>query len=76
MVGASAGAGALGSLSMAQEISGVASHELAAPVNRAMLPGYAKLDGDRVMLRQKFIKGTSIVLFFIIPAADRPVPDG
>jgi O-antigen/teichoic acid export membrane protein len=69
MVGAWAGAGALGSLSMAQEIAGAASHELAAPVNRAMLPGYAKLEGDRAVLREKFVKATSILLFFIVPAA-------
>jgi len=46
----------------------MASRDLAAPVNRAVFPGYAKLEGDRTTLRGKFLKVTSILLLFIMPA--------
>ena len=68
IVGRWAGTGALGSLSMARDISSMASRELAAPVNRAVFPGYSKLEGDRAMLRGKFLKVTSILLLLIMPA--------
>ena len=68
IVGRWAGPAALGSLSMAREIASMASRELAAPVNRAVFPGYAKLEGDRTTLRGKFLKVTSILLLFIMPA--------
>jgi lipopolysaccharide exporter len=68
ILGRWAGAGALGSLSVAREIASLASRELAAPVNRAVFPGYSKLEGDRAMLRGMFLRVTSILLLLIMPA--------
>ena len=68
IVGRWSGADALGSLSVARDIASMASRDLAAPVNRAVFPGYAKLEGDRTTLRGKFLKVTSILLLFIMPA--------
>lgn len=68
IVGRWAGASALGSLSMAGNITSIAGSEFSAPVNRAVFPGYAKLEGDRTTLREKFLKVTSILLLFIMPA--------
>jgi len=68
IVGSWAGASSLGSLSVARDIASIAGRDLAAPVNRAVFPGYAKLEGDRTTLRTKFLKVTSILLLIIMPS--------
>jgi lipopolysaccharide exporter len=68
IVGRWSGAAALGMLSMAREISGMVSRELAAPVNRAVFPGYAQLKGDPSLLRRSYLKVTSVLILLIMPA--------
>jgi len=68
IVGSWAGASSLGSLSAARDIASIAGRDLAAPVNRAVFLGYAKLEGDRTTLRTKFLKVTSILLLIIMPS--------
>jgi O-antigen/teichoic acid export membrane protein len=68
VIGAWAGTSAIGSLSVAREVASIASRELAASVNRAAFPGYAKLAGDRAMLREKYLKLVSILMLIIMPA--------
>ena len=64
-----AGPAALGSLAMARDIAAMVSHDLAAPVHRAVFPGYVKLSSNRALLREGYLKVTSIVLLFVVPGA-------
>jgi lipopolysaccharide exporter len=68
IVGRWSGPAALGMLSMAGEISGMVSRELAAPVNRAVFPGYAQLKSDPSLLRRCYLKVTSVLILLIMPA--------
>ena len=68
IVGRWAGPAALGSLSLASEIASVATRELAAPINRAVFPGYAHLKSDPAELGRSYIKVTSAVILLVMPA--------
>jgi len=69
LIGAWAGTPALGVYTAAREIARVPSYDVAAPVNRAVFPGYVKLAADRSELRAAYLRVTSIILLFVIPAA-------
>ena len=69
VVGGWAGPAALGSLTIARDVAGMASHDLAAPIHRAVFPGYVKLSNNRTLLREGYLKVTSVVLLLIMPAA-------
>jgi O-antigen/teichoic acid export membrane protein len=69
VVGGWAGPAALGSLAIARDVAGMASHDLAAPIHRAVFPGYVKLSNDRALLRAGYLKVTSVVLLLIVPGA-------
>jgi len=69
IVGRWAGSAALGSFTIARDLARVPSRELAASVHRAVFPGYVKLADDRALLRRGYLKVTSVLLLFIMPAS-------
>ena len=69
IIGRAAGMSALGTFSIAKEISNLASAELAMPVHRGVFPGYAKLARDLAQLKQAYLKVASILLLVTLPGA-------
>lgn len=69
VVGRMAGAQSLGVFSIAYEISSLPTSELVAPINRAILPGFAKLAADRSALRNGYLKVTAALIALSLPAA-------
>ncbi len=68
-VGRLLGAKALGTFNMANEIAMMSSSELIAPINRAVYPGYAKLNNDIPALRATFLDVFSLIMIASLPAA-------
>jgi lipopolysaccharide exporter len=63
-----AGLSALGSFTLAKEIANLPSAELAMPVHRGVFPGYAKISGDLVLLKQAYLRVTSVLVLVTLPA--------
>jgi lipopolysaccharide exporter len=68
IVGRAAGAHALGILNAATEISNIPGGELVAPINRAILPAYAKLTGNIPALRAEYLSVMAIIILIATPA--------
>ena len=68
IIGRWAGSAALGSFTVAREIARMPTGEIAAPVHRAVFPGYVKLADDRELLRQTYLRLTSVLVLLVIPA--------
>jgi len=68
IIGRWAGAPALGTFTAAREISRMPSSEVAAPVNRAVFPGYVQLVDDRDKLRRTYLEITSMLMLLVVPA--------
>ncbi len=68
IVGGWVGPAALGSLTIARDVAGMASQDIAAPIHRAVFPGYVKLSKNHALLRAGYLKVTSVVLLLIVPA--------
>jgi O-antigen/teichoic acid export membrane protein len=68
IIGRLAGIGALGVFSLSREIAMLPSSELAAPMNRAVFSGYARLSGDIAALRQGYLKVVSVLSLVVLPA--------
>ncbi len=68
IVGGWVGSAALGQLSMAGEIASMVTREIAAPVNRAVFPGYTHLKSDPSLLQSSYVKVTSVLILLIMPA--------
>src|SRR5258706_9735213 len=68
VIGRLSGAGALGMYQIAYEISNLPTTELVAPINKATFPGYSRLAGDIVKLRDGFLNFTSMVALITLPA--------
>ncbi|HKU15960.1 MAG TPA: oligosaccharide flippase family protein [Steroidobacteraceae bacterium] len=68
IVGRMAGAHSLGILNAATEISNIPGGELVAPINRALLPAYAKLAGDPEGLRREYLSVMAVIILIAIPA--------
>ncbi|MCP5202106.1 MAG: lipopolysaccharide biosynthesis protein [Gammaproteobacteria bacterium] len=60
---------ALGVYSIAYEISNMVLSELVAPVQRALLPGFAKLSGDIETMRATYLDVLSVTMLFALPMA-------
>ncbi|HWI16011.1 MAG TPA: lipopolysaccharide biosynthesis protein [Burkholderiales bacterium] len=56
IIGKTSGAHALGVFSVANEIASLPTSELAAPINRAVFPGYAKLSSEVDILREQYLR--------------------
>ncbi|MEO1574516.1 MAG: oligosaccharide flippase family protein, partial [Pseudomonadota bacterium] len=69
IIGKVAGTAGLGIYSVAYEISNLATTELIAPINRALLPGFAKIAADAPRARAAFIKASSVMALFSLPIA-------
>jgi lipopolysaccharide exporter len=67
LLGRAMGAHTLGVYNIAFEIATMPSTELVAPLNRAALPGYAKIANDLPRLRQGFLRMIGIIAMFAFP---------
>jgi len=67
VIGRIAGARSLGLFNVSQEIALLPSSELAAPINRALLPGYARQAGDRDGLRRSLLDVVSMIALITLP---------
>ncbi len=63
------GAHDLGVYNVSSEIAALPTTELAAPIQRAIYPGMAKIAGDLDRLRQSYLDGISVLLMLAVPAA-------
>ena len=68
VVGRMAGTSSLGLFTVAYEISTLPTTELVAPINRAALPGYARLASDTAALRSSYLDVLSVIAFISLPA--------
>jgi O-antigen/teichoic acid export membrane protein len=68
-VGRIAGTHALGLYEIGYEIANLPTGELVFPIQRALLPGYAKLAGRPVELAQSYLGGLSVILLLAVPTA-------
>ena len=64
IVGRIAGSGALGAYNIGYEIASLPTTELVAPINRAVLPGYAQLASDPSAMRHGFVNVIATPLWF------------
>lgn len=68
VIGRLAGAQALGLYNLSFEISNMPTTELAAPINRAVLPGYAQLYRETGTLAQSYVAVIGLIALLSIPA--------
>ncbi|MCB1624585.1 MAG: lipopolysaccharide biosynthesis protein [Pseudomonadales bacterium] len=68
IIGRSSGPIALGTFNIAYELASLPSTELAAPINRAVFPAYAKLAHDLPALRGEYISVIALLLVLTVPA--------
>lgn len=68
VIGKLIGPHALGIYTIAYEIASLPTTELGAPINRAVMPGYARIAANRETLRWRFLQVTSIIALIVFPA--------
>jgi lipopolysaccharide exporter len=68
-VGRIGGPKALGLYTVAYEIGTLPTSELLAPINRALIPGFARMTGDVIQLRRNFVDVIGATMLFAFPAA-------
>ena len=68
VIGKVFGVHALGTYTMAYEISNLPTTELVWPISRAVFPGYSMLAGDVAKLRRSFLQVISVVALLTVPA--------
>ncbi len=69
VIGSSQGPRALGLFNLANEFANLPHTELAAPVNRALLPGFAKIQADASAVEDAFIGAVRMLALVVVPAA-------
>ncbi len=69
IIGRLAGSGAVGLFELAREVSQFATSELILPISRAVLPGFAKLGGERSQLAWAYVNVLGVVLMLGVPLA-------
>lgn len=62
-------AAAIGTFSIASQISNMAAAELIAPIKQVLFPGYAKIAHDTAALRRAFIDAYGILVLIALPVA-------
>jgi O-antigen/teichoic acid export membrane protein len=67
IIGKLAGAHALGTWSLANELSNLVGTELIMPMNRAALPAYSKLAEDRAALGAAYLAAAGLVALLVMP---------
>jgi O-antigen/teichoic acid export membrane protein len=68
-IGKMSGARQLGIFSLSYEIATLATTEIAAPINRAVLPGFARMSASLAILRDGYFSSIGIIALIGIPAA-------
>lgn len=69
IIGRIGGPTALGTFNISNELASLPSTELAAPINRAVFPAYAKLAAtDRVGLQREYLSVIGLLLLITVPA--------
>jgi lipopolysaccharide exporter len=68
VIGKISGPHALGIFNVSLEISTLPSSELAAPIHRATLPGFAKMSADRELMKKAFLDVLSLTALIGMPA--------
>jgi len=68
IIGKLAGAHALGIFTLAFEVSSLPTSDMVQSVNRALFPGYAKLNKDIKSLGELYLKTVSSIALFAVPA--------
>lgn len=69
VIGSMQGPRALGLFNVSNEFAQLPHTELAAPVNRALLPAFAKIQGDRDAVHEAFVAALRVLVFAVVPAA-------
>jgi O-antigen/teichoic acid export membrane protein len=67
VIGRVAGAQPLGMYTLAYDISNLPTTQIVTPLNRAVMPGFAKLANDRTRVQNAFLKVLAIVAVAAIP---------
>ncbi len=68
IIGRALGSQGLGYYSIAHEMANLPTSELATPINRAVFPGYAKLQYDRRALQKGFLSVVGLIAMVTVPA--------
>ncbi|HEU5294350.1 MAG TPA: lipopolysaccharide biosynthesis protein [Burkholderiaceae bacterium] len=68
-IGRFAGAAALGAYNVSYEIANLPTTELSAPINRALMPGYAAVADDRAALQRTYLEAFGLLACLAVPAA-------
>jgi O-antigen/teichoic acid export membrane protein len=68
IIGRALGSQGLGYYSIAHEMANLPTSELASPINRAVFPGYAKLQYDRPALQRGFLSVAGLIALVAVPA--------
>ena len=69
LIGKLIGAGSLGLFNLAQETATLAQATITAPINRALLPGYSRLQDDLESLRESYLATVGITTLISVPMA-------
>lgn len=67
-IGRSSGAAALGTYNLAYELSNLPSTEISAPINRALVPGFAKIHAVD-QLEEAYVNAVGLLALVALPAA-------
>ena len=67
VIGRIANAEAVAHYSVSSEIANLATTELAMPVRRALLPGFAKIGDDKASLRRAFVNSFAMIVLVGLP---------
>lgn len=68
LIGRMLGAKPLGVYTISYELANMPTNELVAPINRAVLPGYAKLSANISDLARGYVNVAGLIAFFALPA--------
>jgi O-antigen/teichoic acid export membrane protein len=69
IIGKVAGPAQLGLFNLAYELSMLANNNLAAPIDRAMFPGFARLSADREMLSNAYLSVAGMTSLIAVPVS-------
>lgn len=69
IIGRLHGATALGLYNVAYELANLPTSELGAPINRALLPSFARIAQDAGALRSAYVNAVGVLALFALPAA-------
>jgi O-antigen/teichoic acid export membrane protein len=69
IIGKVVGPSGLGMFSISLELATMPANQLAAPINRAVFPGYAKMADDLSRLSQSYLDVMQVIAMIVIPSA-------